>query len=83
MNYAVTFDNKEHIIDFTLENLESQLNPEQFFRANRSIIINTDAIRKFESYFGNKLFVYLVNPLKKEVIISRLKATEFKMWMGK
>lgn len=81
--FAVGFDRKEHIVDFTIEKLESQLNPEQFFRANRGIIINAEAIHNFESYFGSKLFVRLIKPLDKEVIISRLKATEFKIWMGK
>lgn len=83
ITFAVTFDNKKHIINFSIENLEQQLNPEHFFRANRSIIINTNAIHNFENYSGNKLFLRLIKPFKKEIIISRLKASEFKIWMGK
>lgn len=81
--FAVGFDYKEHIIDFTMEKLELQLNPEQFFRANRGIIVNIETIHNFESYFGGKLFVHLKKPFDKEILVSRLKATEFKMWMGK
>lgn len=79
--YAVTFDGKEHILSLTIENLEEQLNPENYFRANRSTIVNNDAIRKFENYFGGKLSVSLQHPLTKKIAISRLKASAFKVWL--
>ncbi|NOQ28434.1 MAG: response regulator [Bacteroidales bacterium] len=81
ITFAVTFDAKEHILDLTMEKLEEQLDPEIFFRANRSQIINIESIQKFESFFGGKLSVRLVNPFKDSVLISRLKATEFKNWL--
>lgn len=83
VTFVVLFDAKEHIIDLTMEKLEDQLDPEMFFRANRSQIINIESIQKFESYFGGKLSVRLVNPFKDSVLISRLKATEFKNWLDK
>lgn len=81
ITFAVTFGAKEHILDLTMEKLEEQLDPEIFFRANRSQIINIESIQKIESYFGGKLSVRLVNPFKESVLISRLKATEFKNWL--
>lgn len=81
ITFAVTFGAKEHILDLTMEKLEEQLDPEIFFRANRSQIINIESIQKFESYFGGKLSVRLVNPFKDSVLISRLKASEFKNWL--
>ncbi len=82
VSYAVTFDAKEHILDLTMERLEEQLDPELFFRANRSVILNSEAVRKFENHFGGKLMVRLVTPFKNPVTISRLKASEFKEWLG-
>ncbi|MBI9052428.1 MAG: response regulator transcription factor [Bacteroidales bacterium] len=82
ITFAVTFQAKEHIVDLTMEKLEEQVDPEIFFRANRSQIINIESIQKFESYFGGKLSVRLVHPFKENVIISRLKATEFKNWLN-
>ena len=79
--FAVTFDGKEHVLNLTLEKLEEQLNPEIFFRANRSFILNCDSVRKIESYFQGKLSVKLIHPLDKQVVISRLKASEFKAWL--
>lgn len=83
ITFAVTYKAKEHIIDLTMEKLEEQLDPDMFFRANRSQIINIDSIRKFESYFGGKLMVRLIDPFKDPVTISRLKATEFKNWLDR
>jgi len=78
---AVTFDGREHALDLTMEKLEEELDPEMFFRANRSIILNTESVSKFENYFGGKLNVKLVTPYKEPIIVSRLKATTFKNWL--
>ncbi|WP_321370882.1 LytTR family DNA-binding domain-containing protein [uncultured Draconibacterium sp.] len=80
---AVTFTGKENVIDLTIEKLEEQLDPELFFRTNRSSIVNINAIRKFENHFGGKLILRLISPFDEPITISRLKATEFKEWVGK
>lgn len=83
ITYAISFDGKRHILDLTMEKLEEQLDPEQFFRANRSHILHCDSIRKFENYFGGKLIIRLIPPLNEQVTISRLKASEFKEWLDR
>ncbi len=79
---AVTFDNRHHVLDCTLENLEEELDPDSFFRANRQVMVNIDAVQKIENHFGGKLKVRLNPPFKNEVAVSRLKAMNFKRWMG-
>ena len=81
--YAITPDKKEHVIDFSLENLEAELNPDLFFRVSRSTIINAKYIQKFENYFGGKLKVRLIPPFDTSISVSRSKASQFKLWMGK
>jgi DNA-binding LytR/AlgR family response regulator len=81
ITFAVLFNGKEHVIDYTLEKLENQLDPEIFFRANRSAILSVKSIKKFENYFGGKLVVKLITPFKKSITISRLKASLFKQWL--
>jgi len=81
ITYAVLNNGKQHIIDFTLGNLEHQLDPEIFFRANRSTILSVNSIRKFENYFGGKLIVKLNSPFNNKITISRLKASQFKQWL--
>lgn len=80
---AVSFNRQNHVMDFSLEALEEQLNPETFFRANRQVMVNIQAIGKIENYFGGKLKVRLDPPFEGEVVVSRLKAMDFKEWVGK
>lgn len=80
---AVTFQGKKHIVDLTIEKLDDELDPELFFRTNRSTIVNIDAIQKFENHFGGKLVLRLKPPFDETIIISRLKASDFKEWVGK
>lgn len=80
---AVTFSNQNHVVDFPLETLEEQLDPEIFFRANRQLIVNIQSIEKIENYFSGKLKIRLNPPFEGEPIISRLKATTFKEWVGR
>ncbi len=79
--YAVMNDAKQHVIDLTMEKLEEQLDPFEFFRANRSYILKIDTVRKFENYFGGKLIVRLTPPHEEAITISRLKASAFRQWL--
>jgi len=81
LTYAVTFDNKEHIINFTLDKLEEELDPSIFIRANRQAIVNLNAIHSLENYFGGKLIVKLMPQFDQKFVISRAKATVFKNWL--
>ena len=83
ITFAVTFAQKEHIVNFSLEQLEEELSKENFFRLNRKYIANVKAIQSFEDFFGGKLIVHLTVPTQEKVTVSRLKNSAFKDWMGK
>jgi DNA-binding LytR/AlgR family response regulator len=83
ISFAVTFDQKEYVVDFTMETLEEELDPDQFFRANRNSIVHINAVQTIEDYFGGKLYVKLIPPFKQEVMVSRLKNAAFKNWIGR
>lgn len=69
------------IIPQTLEELEKQLDPKSFFRANRQYIININSVKNVFNDFNGKLKIELVNQPETELIISREKASAFKAWM--
>ncbi len=69
------------IIPQTLEELENQLNPKLFFRANRQFIIHIDAIKQLHNYFNGKLKIELKNNDETEILISREKAQTIKNWL--
>ncbi len=79
---AVTFQNKVYTIDRKLEDLETELNPTIFDRANRQFIINRNAITRIKYYFGGKLIVQLQPISKDRIVISKTKAPQFKKWVN-
>lgn len=80
--FAVTSGGREYIVDLSLNRLEEQLNPEQFFRANRQMILNIDAIDHATPYFKSRIKV-MVNPaFKSDIIISEGKTSAFKLWLN-
>lgn len=80
---AITYSGDHHVLDFSLDRLENELDSGQFFRADRRTIIHIDLVARFEDYFGNKLMVKLKAPVNDRITISRLKASAFKIWLGK
>ncbi len=80
---AITWSGEKHVVDFSLDRLEEELDPDHYFRADRRTIVHIDLIARFEDYFGNKLVVRLKSPVNDKITISRLKASAFKMWVGK
>ncbi len=77
-----TFEGRYFPVEQTLEELESTLDPQKFFRINRSIISNLNSVKSIEPYFNGKLLVHLDPELKDEIYVSREKAPSFKKWMG-
>ncbi len=78
--YLVNTDGKKFIVDFKMENLEELLNPKEFFRANRSFILNINGIRDVLVYSNSRLKITLHLPFEKDIIVSRERVGEFKNW---
>ena len=60
-----------------------QLNPNDFFRANRQIIVSRKAVKDLTIWFGNKLSLNLSVKIPEQIIISKAKVSEFKNWFSK
>ncbi|MFV5685593.1 LytR/AlgR family response regulator transcription factor [Flavobacterium sp. GB2R13] len=80
--YIHTFDNRNYLIENTLEVLEQELDPKDFFRINRKFIIPLKAIKEIVLYSNSRLKVILPSYKADEVIVSREKVSEFKTWIG-
>jgi DNA-binding LytR/AlgR family response regulator len=78
--YLVTNQNKKFIIDYTLESLEDVLDPQVFFRINRTFIVNINAIKDVLIYSNSRLKITLLQEFDKEIIVSREKVQDFKTW---
>ena len=70
------------VFPFTLDELNTQLDPSVFFRINRSIIAHRQSIAKAELHFNGKIKIHLQPSSETEQFVSREKASAFKDWWG-
>jgi two-component system LytT family response regulator len=78
-----THDGRRFVIDYTLEQLESLLDPSQFFRLNRQLLVQLPAVRRLVPHFGGKLLVEL-SPVPAggdDVLVSKEKTSAVKSWL--
>ena len=80
--YLVTNAGKKFIVDFKLEDLENLLNPESFFRVNRSVIVGINAIQDVLVYSNSRLKITPKTAFDQEIIVSRERVASFKDWFG-
>ncbi|MEM9362099.1 MAG: LytTR family DNA-binding domain-containing protein [Bacteroidota bacterium] len=78
--YLFNQNGKRYIIDYTLESLEEIIDPQQFFRVNRSFLVNINSIKDVLVYSNRRLKLVLHPKLEKDVVVSREKVSEFKKW---
>lgn len=80
--YIHTSDNRDYLIDSTLEVLEQELNSKQFFRVSRKYIVQMKALKEILVYSNSRLKIILPTYKNDEVIVSREKVSDFKAWIG-
>lgn len=81
--YALLINNRAYIVDYSIEQLENILNPNQFFRVNRKFIVKHEGIKEIISYSNSRLKLLLsVHPENEDIIVSREKVSSFKTWLG-
>lgn len=80
--FIVTNEKKKYIIDYTLEELTSMLDPKIFFRCNRTYIININTITDVVVYSSTRLKIRLPKEFEDEIIVSRERVSQFKTWFG-
>lgn len=79
--YIHTSENRNYLLDGSLENWQEQLNPEKFFRVNRTFIININSIKDIIAYSNSRLKLILNTYQDSEIIVSRERVKDFKNWI--
>lgn len=69
-------------IDYTMDELETILPPNDFFRINRKVIVNIKYVEKVETYFNGRLCIKSILLDGDAKIVSRERVNEFKHWLG-
>lgn len=76
-------DNKNYILDYSLEQIEAMVDPEIYFRINRKYLISLGAITDIISYSNSRLKIVLKNCPDDDVIVSRDRVNDFKSWLDR
>ncbi len=79
--YLFTPPGKKYVIDYTLEQLDTLLDPAKFFRINRQFILHLSSIQEIHTYFNNRLKLFIQPTSAEDVIVSKGKAKAFKEWL--
>lgn len=80
--YAQTFSNNKYVLDETLEKIFQKLDPNIFFRINRQMIVNVDAVDDMVAYSSNRLKLKLKTANTMDIVVSKDKSTDFKSWLA-
>ncbi len=81
--FCTTREGRSHILDFTLDQLELMVNPEEFFRINRKYLVGTAAIQDIISHTNSRLKLILKDCPDQDIIVSRERVQEFKQWLDR
>lgn len=72
---------KSYDINYSLEQIETLVDPARFFRINRKYIVNIKAIIDIISYSGSSLKLTIDKSTDDNILVSRSKLAEFKKWL--
>ena len=79
--YLHTFENRNYLLDSTLEQLETELDPKNFYRVSRKFIIPLKGIKEIQMHSNSRLKVILPTYKDDEVIVARERVSDFKEWL--
>ncbi|WP_444958416.1 LytR/AlgR family response regulator transcription factor [Microbulbifer sp. ZKSA002] len=68
------------LVQQSVTDLESQLNPQKFIRINRSDIVNIQYVQRFEAYGKDTLAIHL-SGLNEPLITSKTRSSAFRRWL--
>jgi two-component system response regulator LytT len=80
--YIHTNDNRDYLLDITMEQLENEINPKDYFRINRKFIVPLNSIKEIQMHTNSRLKIILPSYKSDEVIVAREKVNDFKNWIG-
>lgn len=80
--YIYTHEKRNYLVDYSLEHWQNELNPEVFFRVNRTFIVRVDAIKDIVTYSNSRLKLILHSYNEQEIIVSRERVKDFKQWIS-
>ena len=82
-NYLVTTDGQKYIIDSSLDVMNEELDPKNFFRISRSCIVSINSIQSIVKQPGGRLRINAYPAPPYEMTVSRSRVDDFLLWLEK
>ncbi len=80
--FLVSSSDERFLIDFTLESLYKKLNPDEFFRVNRQMIVKLSSIKEMHNWFKRRIKLDLEPPFENDTIVASERIKDFKDWLN-
>lgn len=77
----MTKEGRKFVVDYTLGELETQVDPLQFFRLNRAYLARAEAIQDIISYSQSRLKIVLKESKDPDILVSKKNVYAFKVWL--
>jgi DNA-binding LytR/AlgR family response regulator len=81
--FCVTNENRNFILDYTLEQLEEMIDPTEFYRINRKYLVRSEAIQDIINHTNSRLKLILKASQDNDIIVARERVQEFKQWLDR
>src|SRR5260370_2644013 len=75
LTYAAT-KTKNHVVGYTISDLEKKLNPKQFCRIHRSTLLNLVYVLELDAWFEGRVLARLKDEKRTELQVSRDRVQE-------
>lgn len=83
ISFFYSHDGNRAPSDYSMHEIEQLLDPAQFFRVNRQMIVNLSAIDSMQSHTASRIKLRLRPALSEEIVISTEKTKSFKEWLDR
>ena len=76
-----TKSNDRYRLPYSLDHVESMVDPKLFYRANRQYLIAYHAIKEVENYFDRKLLIKIAHTNVEPIVVSKGKSADILKWL--
>jgi two-component system, LytTR family, response regulator LytT len=81
--FLCSTENKAYPVDYSLDQIESMINPELFFRVNRQFIVQYKSISRIDILSKSRIRIATNPPFEEEILISTARTAEFRNWLDR
>jgi DNA-binding LytR/AlgR family response regulator len=79
--FLCTTDARNYPVEYSLDQLESLLNPAVFIRVNRQFVVQYKSISKIAVMSKSRIRIETVPPSDDEILVSSARTSEFRNWL--